>query len=112
MKRRFLIPAILAVLTMAVYGVWASGDKHGGDITFSDTKSRAPVIFSHDKHMEIGNQCGDCHDTIFQKKKGSSDADNAMTMKSMAAGKFCGACHDGEKAFKVRSKCKTCHVPA
>lgn len=110
MKKQFLIPAILAVLLMAAYGVWASGDKHGGDITFSDTESKAPVIFSHDKHMEIGNKCVDCHDAIFQKKKGSSDMDNAMTMKAMAGGKYCGACHNGEKAFKVRSKCKTCHA--
>ena len=110
MKKLAVIVVCASILLALGWGVWASGDKHGGDIIFSDTKSRAPVVFSHQKHMDTGSQCGDCHDQIFQKKKGSSDVDNALTMKSMQGGKFCGTCHNGKIAFKVRSKCGKCHV--
>jgi c(7)-type cytochrome triheme protein len=35
----------------------------------------------------------------------------ALTMDKMAAGKFCGACHNGKRAFSVMDgdKCATCH---
>ena len=87
--------------------VWA-GDE-GGDIVFKDTKSFAPVTFSHQKHKGAGGKCSDCHDQIFQKKKGSTDVDNALTMKVMKKGKYCGSCHDGGKAFSVKKNCKQCH---
>jgi len=85
-------------------------EQHGGDIWFKDTKKMPRVLFSHKKHLAAGNQCSNCHDAIFQKKKGSTDANNAMTMRAMKAGKFCGTCHDGVKAFKVGRACKKCHV--
>ena len=85
-------------------------EKHGGDIWFKDTKNFAPVIFSHDKHGGAGNPCTDCHDTIFKKEKGSADAGNAMTMKTLKQGEYCGTCHDGQKAFSVKSSCKKCHI--
>lgn len=88
--------------------VWAGED--GGDIVFKDTKSFAPVTFSHQQHKVAGNLCADCHDQIFQKKKGSTDVDNALTMKVMKKGKYCGSCHNGRKAFSVRKSCKKCHV--
>ena len=109
--KKFAVTLIGASVLLAAAGsVWASGGKHGGDIIFPDTKSMAPVIFSHQKHMDSGSQCGDCHDQVFKKKKGSSDAGNALTMKSMKKGMFCSVCHDGKKAFKVSSKCGKCHV--
>lgn len=88
--------------------VWA--DDGGGDIVFKDTRRFAPVLFSHQKHLSAGNQCADCHDQIFQKKKGSTDVNNALTMKVMKKGKYCGSCHNGRKAFSVRKSCKKCHV--
>jgi c(7)-type cytochrome triheme protein len=33
---------------------------------------------------------------------------DTMTMKDMEAGKFCGACHNGTKAFAVKD-CAKCH---
>ena len=87
-------------------------EQHGGDIWFHDTKVLPPVLYSHEKHIEAGNKCEDCHDAIFKKKKGSSDVGNAMSMKVMKQGKFCGSCHDGVKAFKVGLMCKKCHIKA
>lgn len=81
----------------------------GGDIVFEDTKSLPPVLFSHDKHKEAGAECADCHDNLFQKKKGSTDADKALTMKALKKGKYCGSCHDGDKAFTAKRNCKKCH---
>ena len=106
-----IITATLALIVAFSLPVSAiSAEKHGGDIWFKDTKKFAPAIFSHDKHSQAGNQCTDCHDSIFQKKTGSSDSDKALNKRSMKRGKFCGACHDGEKAFSIKSTCKKCHV--
>ncbi len=100
----------IAVLVSLIAVPCAFAEEDGGEILYKDTGKRAPVPFSHKAHLDAGNKCGDCHDGIFQKKKGSADADNAMTMKSLKAGKFCGVCHDGEKAFTARRNCGKCHI--
>ncbi|MBT5549204.1 MAG: hypothetical protein HOJ79_01870 [Nitrospina sp.] len=100
--------ALVVALSLPVSAI--SAEKHGGDIWFKDTKKFAPAIFSHDKHSQAGNQCTDCHDSLFQKESGSSDLNKALSMRSMTRGKFCGACHDGKKAFSVKRSCKKCHV--
>ena len=91
-------------------GSSAFAEEDGGIIIFSDTKAFSPVIFSHDKHAEAGAQCTDCHDQLFKKIKGSTDEGNALTMKALKKGKFCGSCHDGEKAFTASRNCKKCHI--
>lgn len=85
-------------------------EEGGGDIIFSGTKSLAPVLFSHQKHKDAGNRCNDCHPAIFKKEKGSTDAGNALTMKALKKGQYCGTCHDGSKAFSVNKTCTKCHV--
>ena len=87
--------------------VQAEGD--GGNIVFKNTKNFAPVVFYHGKHNAVGVQCSECHDALFQKKQGSTDVDNALTMKALRKGKFCGTCHNGSRAFSVRRNCKKCH---
>jgi len=78
-------------------------------ITFEDTGDLKPVIFDHKGHLKEGLECKNCHSSVFKMKVGSSDKGNAMTMKSMKAGQFCGACHDGKKTFSVNTSCKKCH---
>ncbi len=90
------------------YSAFAKSD--GGDIYYEDTKAKPPALFSHETHKQVGNKCTDCHDKIFKQKKGTADQGNAMTMKSMKKGLFCGSCHDGKQAFKVSRYCKKCHV--
>jgi len=87
--------------------VQAEGD--GGKIVFKNTKSFAPVVFYHSKHKAAGVKCNECHDSLFKKKAGSTDAGNALTMKSLRKGKYCGTCHNGSRAFSVRRSCKKCH---
>ncbi|MDH5762976.1 MAG: cytochrome c3 family protein [Nitrospinota bacterium] len=80
-----------------------------GNIVFEDTKSFAPVVFDHAKHTNAGVGCGDCHDALFPKKKGATDAGNALTMKALRQGKYCGSCHNGKQAFSASKNCKQCH---
>ena len=71
------------------------------------------VIFRHTTHAALaGNNCLECHPQLFKilhsERKTSHD--------EMGAGKACGACHDGKKAFGVTDtdSCQNCHtgVPA
>jgi c(7)-type cytochrome triheme protein len=87
--------------------VQAGGDP--GKIVFKDTKSFAPAPFNHDTHKKAGTSCDDCHDTLFKKKAGSTDEGNALTMKALRKGKYCGSCHDGKQAFSASKNCKKCH---
>ena len=80
-----------------------------GGIYYKDTGELERVRFSHSIHLSYGKTCEDCHNKIFQKRVGRADVGNAMTMKTMGEGKFCGACHNGEQAFSVESDCDQCH---
>lgn len=61
-----------------------------------------PAMFSHESHVSL--KCKECHTTIFQMKKGASK----ITMDAIYQGRFCGACHNGKKAFPS-SECGLCH---
>lgn len=89
---------------------FAFADSIPPDIIFHDTGKLKPVLFSHAQHQKNGVKCAECHDGLFQKKKGSTDTDNALTMKAIWKKQYCGACHNGGRAFATRGKCKTCHV--
>jgi c(7)-type cytochrome triheme protein len=77
-----------------------------GSIVFKDTKSFAPVVFSHKSHKSASLGCADCHDVMFKKQRGSTDRNNALTMKSLSEGEFCGSCHNGKQAFAASKNCK------
>ena len=64
------------------------------------------VVFDGKAHADKGLKCPDCHPKTFAMKKGA-----AMKMADIGQGKFCGACHDGTKAFKAndQANCKKCH---
>jgi c(7)-type cytochrome triheme protein len=81
----------------------------GGDIKFEAKGSNlGPVTFSHEIHVNQHKaKCTDCHTKIFKMKKGEAK----MTQASFGEGKYCGACHDGKKAFSATEKadCVKCH---
>jgi len=64
------------------------------------------VTFDGKVHAGKGLKCTDCHTKIFQMKKEAK-----ITMADMNAGKNCGTCHNGEKAFKSSdaANCSKCH---
>lgn len=60
------------------------------------------TLFNHNTHS-AQNRCSACHNDIFKDSLGG----NAVTMKDMGEGKFCGYCH-GKVAFKL-ADCNRCH---
>jgi c(7)-type cytochrome triheme protein len=68
--------------------------------------SAGKVIFDGKTHADKGAKCTDCHTKIFQMKRAAT-----ITMSDMNAGKNCGVCHNGEKAFKSSdsANCEKCH---
>ena len=64
------------------------------------------VIFDGKVHADKGLKCSDCHPKLFPMKKGTG-----FKMADINEGKACGACHNGEKAFKTNdnANCSKCH---
>ncbi|MBI5399649.1 cytochrome C [Candidatus Saganbacteria bacterium] len=69
-------------------------------------KNMPAVTFDHSKHLkQTGMICDTCHPKIFTQKRGG----NPITMPAINSGKYCGVCHNGEKAPKT---CNACHKKA
>lgn len=86
-----------------------SNMKQPKTIVFEKPKA---VIFDHTKHtIDIGLKCNECHNDLFKMKIGDAESQpEQFTMEALYAGKFCGACHDGENAFASKTKCTRCHI--
>jgi c(7)-type cytochrome triheme protein len=81
----------------------------GGDIKFS-AKNAADVIYSHDFHVgQRGLKCAECHYQIFARM--AHNMRDKATMAEMQAGRSCGNCHNGRRAFGVDKNCERCHHP-
>lgn len=66
------------------------------------------VVFDGKIHKEAGNSCKDCHNKdVFPKMKQGSVQ---ISMDEIYAGKYCGVCHNGERAFDAKANCTRCHV--
>lgn len=109
MKRMLILTVVVALTCLLVpQGAFAQNQKvGGGDLTFTP-KNAAPVIFSHEKHVnEKGLKCTGCHYQIFQMAQGSYK----MDMSKLTKGDFCGKCHNGQKGFDVKDQknCARCH---
>jgi c(7)-type cytochrome triheme protein len=104
--RKFLVMALVMVVTFAM-SVSAFAVPAGKTVEF-DGKGAGKVVFDGKIHADKGLKCADCHQSgLFKMKKGGE----VLTMKDMEAGKNCGACHNGKKAFDVKDKanCAKCH---
>ena len=103
MKKVFVL-ALVVVLALAAT---AFAVPAGKTVEF-DGKGGGKVVFDGKIHADKGNKCADCHQSgLFKMKKGA----DVFTMKDMEAGKNCGACHNGTKAFNVKdaTSCAKCH---
>jgi len=66
------------------------------------------VTFDGKIHKDAGVTCKECHnDGMFPKMKQGTVK---ITMDEIYAGKLCGVCHDGKKAFEAKANCNRCHV--
>ena len=65
------------------------------------------VTFDGKNHADAKVGCLDCHSKIFKMKKGST----VFSMADINAGKFCGKCHNGKRAFASNDpgNCEICH---
>ncbi len=92
-------------IAVVVLASAAWGKIGGGDISFTPVGAGS-VVYSHEFHvMKAGLKCTGCHYTIF--KMGTLQ--KLATMADMENGKSCGACHNGQKAFAVKTGCAKCH---
>ena len=101
MKKFFAAVVGVTFVLGLVGGAMAVGP--GKKVEFEE-KTTGNVTFDGKKHADAGLKCKDCHPALFKMKKGG----DKMTMADMKAGKSCGTCHDGKKAFAV-SECAKCH---
>ncbi len=104
MKKVFVLALTVAmVLSLAVV---AFAVPSGKTLEF-EPKGAGKVVFSGKVHAEKGLKCADCHPAVFKMKKGA----DAITMKDINEGKFCGHCHNGTKAFSTKeaANCAKCH---
>lgn len=105
--RCLLVLLLIVTLPSALYAV-GMGGMAGGTMVNKiaiQTKDVGKVIFSHSLH---GTRCNECHPKLFKKKNNS----NHVSMQVMERGKSCGACHNGKRAFSVKSNCVNCHTGA
>jgi len=64
------------------------------------------VVFSHAAHVDgMKLACNDCHDKLYTNSK----KHKKVSMQEMKNGKSCGFCHNGKRAFSVKSDCAKCH---
>ncbi|HAS53073.1 MAG: hypothetical protein A2X56_11995 [Nitrospirae bacterium GWC2_57_13] len=106
MKKFFVIALVVAVTVVLAASAFAVGP---GKTVEWDGKGAGKVVFDGKVHADKGSKCADCHQSgLFKMKKGS----DTLTMKDMEAGKNCGACHNGTKAFGVKdaATCAKCHT--
>jgi len=105
MKKVFAIVVSAAVVVVMAAPVFAVGP--GKTVEFAGGAG-GKVVFDGKVHADKGAKCADCHQSgLFKMKKGATKA----TMKDMQAGKSCGGCHNGTKAFGVKdaADCAKCH---
>jgi c(7)-type cytochrome triheme protein len=75
--------------------------------------SPGAVTFSHAKHLARVPRCSTCHMKDLKMHRGQS---GPITLEAKLQGKYCGACHDGQRSFGGAvvfpiDECDRCHVP-
>jgi len=100
----------LALFTALATAILIGGCFKGGvlnrDLVFKS--KNGDVVFSHVYHVKVKKQhCSYCHPRIFKKKFGA----DKFTMRDIWEGKYCGACHNGTRAFSAKDpkNCSRCH---
>lgn len=108
MKQSRLSLLICSSIFLVVFAGTALADSGGGEIYY--TKPLKSVLFSHKLHVEErGLGCDMCHTRLFEMQALAAQENRDFTMKSLYAGKYCGACHNGNMAFASNTQCARCH---
>ena len=97
--------ALSVILTVVVSGT-AVAVGPGKSLEFKGS-SMGTVLFDGTAHKNAGLTCSDCHNPeMFPKMKQGTIK---ITMSDLYAGKYCGRCHNGKKAFFIKENCTRCH---
>jgi len=80
------------------------------DVVFPQSAaSPGPVTFRHASHLNWERpDCTVCHREPFRILRGG---EHTPPSRDWHDARFCGRCHDGQKAFSVGEDCTTCHRP-
>ena len=104
MLKKILLAISVALMLLLAH---APAQAEYGDIVLnklSEKNGAQPVVFSHWFHR-IRYQCKVCHSELgFKMVTGTTE----VPMSDIAAGKFCGKCHNGIIAWAT-DRCTLCH---
>ena len=96
----------LAVVTLLVSTGLALAVGPGKTLEFKGS-AMGTVKFDGEVHKKAAASCKECHtDGLFPKMKQGTVK---ITMEQIYAGKLCGTCHNGKKAFEAKANCQRCH---
>jgi len=104
------LTALLVVIIAIVFVGSAMAVPSGKTVEFAGGPM-GKVVFDGKVHGGAGLKCNDCHTKIFPMKGPGKEGAAAFKMADIKAGKFCGVCHDGKKAFNASdaANCSKCH---
>ncbi len=110
MRMRKLFMKIQAAVLGSIFLVMVCGNAFavgpGKTLEFKGSPM-GTVLFDGAVHKNAGLICSDCHNPeMFPKMKQGTIK---ITMNDLYAGKYCGRCHDGKKAFFIKENCTRCH---
>ncbi len=98
--------AVISLLLAVIVGGDAFAVGQGKSLEFKGS-SMGTVIFDGSAHKNAGLTCSDCHNPdLFPKMKQGTVK---IIMSDLYAGKYCGKCHNGKKAFVIMGNCTRCH---
>ncbi|NIQ95656.1 MAG: cytochrome C [Desulfuromonadales bacterium] len=79
----------------------------GTIIEFSDNPM-GKVVFNGMVHKDADIACKECHkEGLFPKMQQGTVK---ITMEDIYAGRLCGVCHNGQRAFAAPGNCERCHI--
>ena len=97
----------LAIVTLFVGSGIALAVPSGKVLEFNNSPMGL-VKFDGKVHKEQGVKCKECHNKeMFPKMKQGTVH---ITMEEIYAGRLCGVCHNGQRAFDAKSNCNRCHI--
>ncbi|HAD04730.1 MAG: cytochrome C [Desulfuromonadales bacterium GWD2_61_12] len=103
MRRIIILALIIPFLSIGI----ALAVSPGKSIEFKESPL-GTVTFNGDTHNKAAASCKECHnDGSFPKMKQGTVK---ITMSDIVAGKYCGVCHNGVKAFEAKANCERCHI--
>lgn len=103
MKKMLVLLTVLIFCGVAV----AVAVPPGKTLEFGESPM-GKVTFSGQIHKDAGVKCMECHnkDMFPKMKRGTVE----IKMADIYAGKLCGVCHNGKRAFEAKANCNRCHV--